>query len=76
MHDAKNRPLKVGDQVLVPAVVENVSAGDDYCNVSIKTTYGRRPDGQKERMSAINTGVLLRSNEGDTNDLADAFAAH
>lgn len=67
MHDAKGRELKVGDRVIVPAVITDLSATEDYCNVGLETEYGRRPDEQKERISAINTGVVLRANEGDEN---------
>lgn len=69
MHDQKGRELKAGDLVLVPARIKDVQAGEDYCNLSIETVYGRRPDGAKENISAINTGVVLRANEGDENDL-------
>lgn len=69
MHDAKGRPLKVGDKVRVDATVTQLNEGtEDYCNVSIETVFGRRPDGAKEHMSAINTGVLLRANPGDENE--------
>ncbi len=74
MHDNKNRPLKVGDFVLVPAVVTELHANEDYCNVSIASALGRRPDNKQERISAINTGVLLRANFGDENDIQDAFS--
>lgn len=67
MHDAKNRPLKVGYRVLIPAVVTELHATADYCNVTVETAVGRRPDGKRERISAINTGVLLRSNPDDAN---------
>lgn len=66
MHDRNGTPLKRGDIVLVEAVVTEVSAHDDYCNVSIETTDGRRPDGSKERFSAINTGVLVLHNRPKT----------
>lgn len=59
MHDAKGRALKVGDIVLIPAKVTNLSAGEDYCNVGVETVFGRRPDEAKEHIHAINTGVLL-----------------
>lgn len=77
MHDAKGRPLKEGDFVLIPAKLTMLSATEDYCNVSAQSTLGRRPDGQKENFSAINTGVLLRANDGDDNAeaIAEAFAA-
>lgn len=58
MHDRNGNVLKSGDVVLVEAVVTQVSPGDDYCNVTIKTVDGRRPDVAKETISAINTGVV------------------
>lgn len=66
MHDARGKPLKVGDTVLIPAVITNLSEGtEDYCNVSVATQIGRRPDGQKETFSAINTGVLIKVSATD-----------
>jgi hypothetical protein len=69
MHDAKGRELKAGDVVLIPATITDLYPIKDYCNVSAKSVLGRRPDGVKEFFSAINTGVMLRANEGDDNDL-------
>lgn len=66
MHDAKGRELKVGDMVLIPARITELYPTEDYCNVSAKSLYGRRPDGQFETFSAINTGVVLRANGGDS----------
>jgi hypothetical protein len=60
MHDAKNRELKVGDIVLIPAKITQLSPGEDYCNVSAASVFGRRPDSAKEHFGAINTGVMLR----------------
>lgn len=60
MHDKNGTELKKGDIVLIPAKIVQLSTGvDDYCNVGVETIYGRRPDGQKEKISAINTGVLI-----------------
>jgi hypothetical protein len=70
MHDYKNRPLNRGDTVLIPAVITELSATEDYCNVTVESLYGRRPDGLKEHVYAINTGVLLRANADD----AESFA--
>jgi hypothetical protein len=70
MHDAKGRPLQVGDIVLVPAKITQLSPTEDYCNVSAASVLGRRPDGEKEHFNAINTGVMLRANPGDENDLS------
>lgn len=69
MHDQKGRPLQAGDIVLIPARITSVSATEDYCNVAAMSIFGRRPDGMAETFGAINTGVMLRANEGDENDL-------
>lgn len=60
MHDANGTKLEVGDKVMIPAVITELYATEDYCNVAVETTLGRRPDGQKERFSSINTGVLVK----------------
>jgi hypothetical protein len=59
MHDANGTPLAVGDTVLIPAEITQLDPGEDYCNVSVKSTLGRRPDELHETISAINTGVLI-----------------
>jgi hypothetical protein len=59
MHDKNGTPLRNGDTVLIEATIIELLAADDYCNVSLETVAGRRPDGQKERIYAINTGVLV-----------------
>lgn len=71
MHDAKGRPLKVGDIVLIPAKIKELQPTEEYCNVSATSVLGRRPDGQSETFYAINTGVMLRANTGDENDLTE-----
>jgi hypothetical protein len=43
MHDAKNRPLKVGDLVLIAATITSLSPSEDYCNVSAASVFGRKP---------------------------------
>jgi hypothetical protein len=65
MHDARGKALKVGDLVMIPAVVNELYATEDYCNVKVTTQIGRRPDGQKEVFSAINTGVLVKVSADD-----------
>ncbi|MCC6172050.1 MAG: hypothetical protein IT481_08480 [Gammaproteobacteria bacterium] len=74
MHDAKGRELEAGDLVLIPAKVRDLHPTEDYCNVSAVSVLGRRPDGLHETFSAINTGVMLRANPGDENDLAELQA--
>jgi hypothetical protein len=75
MHDAKGREINVGDTVLIPAKITSLSPQEDYCNVSAVSVFGRRPAELKEGFSGINTGVMLRANEGDTNDWPELRAA-
>ena len=70
MHDAIGRDLMVGDLVLIPVRIKQLSPSEEYCNVTLESVLGRRPDGNKEMIYAINTGVVLRANVGDKNDLA------
>lgn len=65
MHDALGKKLKVGDHVIVTAKIVELYETEEFCNVSVETTLGRRPDGTKERISAINTGVLIKVEEGE-----------
>lgn len=58
MHDRNGTELKKGDIVLIPAVITELYATELFCNVSVRTVDGRRPDGVKESIGAINTGVL------------------
>ncbi len=66
MHDANGTQLAVGDRVIIPAVIEKLHEGEEYCNVELTTTLGRRPDGDKERvyLAAMNTGVLVKVSGG------------
>lgn len=36
-HDKNGKLLKAGDAVLVPCVVKEVHAGEEYCNVQLET---------------------------------------
>jgi len=85
MHDMKMRELKVGDRVLVPCRIKEIHATEDYCNIMLESAAGRRPDGKKETISAINSAVTLKYNAEDAGkdgeqwrtlmmiDIADAF---
>lgn len=65
MHDVNGQELKKGDKVLIPAVITELYPSEEYCNVQLQTTLGRRPDGNKEIIGAINTGVLVKASGGD-----------
>jgi hypothetical protein len=67
MHDRNGTELKVGDIVSVPCVIRSLNDGSEtFCNVELETQYGRRPDGETNRFSAVNTGqvVLLQRPHG------------
>lgn len=66
MHDMMNQPLKVGDTVLIPAKIVELQPFENLCNVSVETLHGRRPDGMKEKIWAINTGVMLKVGSADS----------
>lgn len=57
-HDVNGKLLRVGDRVTILAIVTSLSTAEDFCNVDLETVHGRRPDGLREHLSAINTGVL------------------
>jgi hypothetical protein len=56
--------LKVGDRVLIPAIVRDLHGGVDFCNVTVVSLGGRKPDGLAETVTG-NTNVMLRANDGD-----------
>jgi hypothetical protein len=60
-HDVKNNLLSVGDEVLVRCKVTALCEGEDYCNVTMESVHGRRPDGLKETLYSINTGVVEKA---------------
>jgi hypothetical protein len=61
-HDQHGDLLAVGDRVQVPAVVQSISTGEDYCNLTIQSRYGRKPDGAVETMT-LNAAVVEKYTE-------------
>ena len=66
MHDKNGTALTIGDIVMIPARITQLSPQDDFCNVQVETLHGRRPDGMKETIYAINTGVLILVDKAPT----------
>jgi hypothetical protein len=64
MHDAKGRPLTVGDTVLIPATIKSVSAGE-YCTLDVETAGVMPENGSKNSISALNTKQVYRANAED-----------
>ncbi len=65
MHDARGKALKIGDAVVLIATITELYETEDFCNVQIRSQIGRRPDGTKETVYAINTGVLIKVGDED-----------
>jgi hypothetical protein len=66
MHDAFGRALKVGDRVMVPAVVKQIATSVDYCNAELEVVATMPPEHRfKTTVAAINTQQILRANDGD-----------
>lgn len=65
MHDHNNTFIEKGDIVIFRARVIDLQKGENYCNVSIESIYGRRPDGEKETIHSINTGTLILERKGE-----------
>ena len=59
-HDAHGNLLAIGDVVSVLCTVTEVQAGEEFCNVTLTSVRGRRPDAVKETIYAINTAVTVR----------------
>lgn len=60
MHDVNGTRLKIGDKVYIPCVITSIAEGnEDFCNVSLETLHGRRPDNKKEAFSSINTAQVV-----------------
>lgn len=65
MHDINGTPLAEGDNVLIPAKIKKLHGGEEFCNVDLETTVGRRPDGEKEMICAVNTGCMVKVSSAD-----------
>ena len=59
-HDAHGNLLTIGDVVSVLCTVTEIQDGEEFCNVTLTSVRGRRPDGAKETIYAINTAVTVR----------------
>lgn len=58
MHDRNGTPLKVGDVVTLKLKMTQVSPNADFCNATVQTVEGRKPDGAKDTYS-LNTALLV-----------------
>lgn len=62
-HDRGGKLLEVGDTVLIPCKVKDVSAGEEYCNCTVVTETAMPP--YTEPMSiALNTKQVVKVTPG------------
>jgi hypothetical protein len=61
-HDKNGTELKVGDKVLIRGTVKSIQPTPDYCNVTVESDEGRKPDDAKETY-CTNAAVLERVEE-------------
>lgn len=64
MHDCKGRPIAVGDTVVVPFKVTDVTANEEFCNASLESIASMFP-GTSRSFLTVNTQQTIRANEGD-----------
>lgn len=64
MHDAKGKPLKVGDMIVIPAIITRVQEGDS-CTLESKTIGVMPSNGQVSSIGIMNTKQVYRANEDD-----------
>lgn len=67
MHDAKGRPLKVGDTVVIPAVVVQCGGDENFCCLDVETVGVMPGNGHKNKIHALSTKQVYRANDGDDN---------
>lgn len=58
MHDRNGTLLKKGDIVILEGVIEELTGGEDYCNVTIKATGNVRPNPTRFDLHTVNTGEV------------------
>lgn len=59
-HDAQQNLLSVGDDVYLHGKVTSISSTEDFCNITIESDLGRKPDGHKETVT-LNAAVLYKA---------------
>lgn len=58
MHDSNGTELKVGDRVLIEAVITKLTDGEDYCNCCVTVIKPRRPPGSGSDTAYLNTASV------------------
>lgn len=69
MHDARGKGLKVGDTVMIPAIITQCSGDENFCCLNVETVGVMPGNGCKNTIYALSTKQVYRANDGD--DVSD-----
>ena len=75
MHDRNGTELKVGDTVILEAVIETLYSNEDYCNVTVRGTSYVMPDKNRFDMHTLNTHELCLVKRGEENATQEGIVA-
>jgi hypothetical protein len=57
-HDANGLPVKKGDLVNVPCIVNDVQLGEEYCNCTLETVHAMYP-GENKTSIVVNAKQVV-----------------
>lgn len=61
-HSKSGKVLEVGDRVVIECTVKSICAGEEFCNITLESVEGRKPDGFKETIT-LNAAVIEKISE-------------
>lgn len=67
MHDRNGNPIKVGDRVSLVGEITSTSAGEEYCNVTVKVTE----KGQDHGPYNVQTTVVVNAKQTELIEAAN-----
>lgn len=67
-HDLNGKELKVGDRVVIPAIVTAIHPSRDYCNLDVQFEHPMPPYRERTRFAALNSRQAVLA-EGDKADI-------
>lgn len=58
-HDKNGQLLQVGSKIIIEAEVESITEGEEFCNVTVRTTEPMYPGDAKSAISLNAKQVIL-----------------
>ncbi len=65
MHDPKGKPLKVGDFVMIPAIITQCSGDENFCCLDMETAGVMPGNGLKNSIKCLSAKQVYRANSND-----------